>query len=48
MNLKYTGFNWCTKKLIKEYNAKPFLVHSPSLYMLSLSLSTPSSLCYVF
>jgi len=25
MNLKYTGFNWCTKKLIKEYNAKPFL-----------------------
>jgi len=25
MNLQYTGFNWCTKKLIKEYNAKPFL-----------------------
>eukprot|EP00484_Ammonia_sp_Unknown_P024674 CAMPEP_0197031082 /NCGR_PEP_ID=MMETSP1384-20130603/10185_1 /TAXON_ID=29189 /ORGANISM="Ammonia sp." /LENGTH=407 /DNA_ID=CAMNT_0042460559 /DNA_START=408 /DNA_END=1631 /DNA_ORIENTATION=- len=25
MNLQYTGFNFLTKKLISEYNAKPFL-----------------------
>eukprot|EP01083_Nonionella_stella_P002280 6567_1 len=31
MNLKYTGFNFVSKKLISEYNAKPFLARCSTI-----------------
>ena len=31
MNLKYTGFNFVTKKIINQYNAKPFLAKCSTL-----------------